>query len=110
MNTEKLNLSFSRSRCLTLSLVTLRAFFFPSTSCSLAQGFAILTISMQLPFTVLIRLYEDMELLCFYPQPPPAPGSFTDTFTCKSASNLSLLPGLSRTRGNLYKDQINTRI
>lgn len=82
-----------RSLCQALSLVTLRAFF-PSTSCSRAQGFAILKISMQLPYTLLIRLYEDMELLCFYPQPPPTPSSFTDTFTCKSASDLSLLPGL----------------
>lgn len=115
MSTKKLNLSLSLSLSLSVSQLSSSEgiffiFFLPSTSCSLAQGFAILTISMQLPYALLIRLYEDMELLCFYPQPPPAPGFFTDTFTCKSASDLSLLPGLSHTRGNLYKDQINTRI
>lgn len=58
--------TFSSFPLLALSLAALRLFFF-SKACSLALSTGISCIGMQLPFRLLIPLYEDMSLNAFIP-------------------------------------------
>ncbi len=84
---------------------------------SVTQAFTHLAIGMQFSFQALILLYEVMELMRFYPIPPPTqpqhPSSLPPpTSTPPSVENLSVFSLASlalHTRGNLFKDQIDIR-